>query len=633
MTSEYIPRSAIFGNPDMGSLALSPDGKYLAYLATHQGVLNIWVQEFGKPATATPVTHDTRRGIFSFSWTHSSGVLLFSQDQAGDENFGLYTVNVASKETTEIMPPGKTVTSISAVSHLRPEEVILAVNDRDARYFDYKILNLASKTLTELFTNTEGFGSVLFDYNYRPVLADKSNPDASISIFLWQAENKKFVQKSVISFEDSFSSRAVSVSLDGKKVFLLDSRGRDKAALKELDLLTGQEVTLAESQNSDVEDIFQHPKTRKILWASANYLKNETYFLDSEVQKHFEGIQKELAVDTNLKITSMSLEGDHWVLLNHEPNQPAAYHFYEVKTGALSEPLFARKALVPYAEKLHPQLALEIPSRDGYQLVSYLTQTRQQKTKSLILLVHGGPWARDSYNFSQDHQWLADRGYNVLSVNFRGSTGFGKKFLNAGNYEWGRKMHEDLIDAVQWAIQQGYAHKDRVAIMGGSYGGYAALAGLTFTPETFAAAVDIVGPSNLETLLESTPPYWESIRTNLYRRMGDPSTAEGRALLKERSPLNHADKIKRPLLILQGANDPRVKKAEADQIYNALVAKNIPVEYVLFPDEGHGFRKSQNDMAAMAIAEEFLHKHLGGVLEPIAADVKNSSAQFITTPQ
>jgi dipeptidyl aminopeptidase/acylaminoacyl peptidase len=245
----------------------------------------------------------------------------------------------------------------------------------------------------------------------------------------------------------------------------------------------------------------------------------------------------------------------------------------------------------------------------------------------MVLYVHGGPWARDTYGLNRGHQWLANRGYAVLSVNYRASTGFGKKFLNAGNLEWGRKMHDDLLDAVDWAVKNGVTTKDKVAIMGGSYGGYATLAGLTMTPKEFACGVDIVGPSNLMTLLNSIPPYWASFRKQFYTRMGDPDTDAGRALLKERSPLTYADQIERPLLIGQGKNDPRVNVAESEQIVAAMKAKSIPVTYVLFPDEGHGFARPANNIAFNAIAEGFLGKCLGGRVEPIGTDFDGSSLQ------
>jgi dipeptidyl aminopeptidase/acylaminoacyl peptidase len=272
-------------------------------------------------------------------------------------------------------------------------------------------------------------------------------------------------------------------------------------------------------------------------------------------------------------------------------------------------------------------------------LVSYLTlppaadpnhDGKPEAKAPLVLLVHGGPWGRDSYGYNGYHQWLANRGYAVLQVNYRASTGFGKNFITAGNLQWGRKMHDDLIDSVDWAIANGITTPDKVAIMGGSYGGYATLAGLTFTPDTFACGVDIVGPSNLNTLLATVPPYWASFYEQLARRMGDPRTEEGRKWLTERSPLTHADKISKPLLIGQGANDPRVKQDESDQIVKAMTAKKIPVTYVLFPDEGHGFARPENSKAFNAVAEGFLAQCLGGRAEPIGDDLRGSSISVPT---
>jgi dipeptidyl aminopeptidase/acylaminoacyl peptidase len=285
---------------------------------------------------------------------------------------------------------------------------------------------------------------------------------------------------------------------------------------------------------------------------------------------------------------------------------------------------------------MHPR---EIPARDGLTLVSYLTLPPgsdpdgdgvPDQPVPMVLLVHGGPWARDGYGFNRAHQWLANRGYAVLSVNFRGSTGLGKDFLNAGNLEWGAAMHDDLIDAVEWAVDQGIAIRDKVAIMGGSYGGYATLAGLAFTPDVFACGVDIVGPSNLETLLESIPPYWEPQVKQFHERMGNPQTPEGLALLKERSPLHKAHAITKPLLIGQGANDPRVKQAESDQIVSAMQEDGIPVTYVLFPDEGHGFAKPTNNIAFNAVAENFLATCLGGRAEPVGDTLEASTAEIRT---
>lgn len=623
-----IPREVLFGNPDFSQLQLSPDGKYVSYLAPHHGVMNIWVQEFGKPETARAVTHDKKQGYQGYHWTYAPATLLFSQDRDGDENFGIYTLNVENNELSEILPPGKSTSYISEFSHLRPNEVVIATNERDPSYFDYKVVHLQSKKQTVIFTNTEQFAAIFFDWNYNPIVASKSLNDGSSDVYLWDSASATFLRKDHVPFEDGMGTHIFACSPDGTKIYCADSRGRDTAALVEWNTTTDKSTVLAESPKSDFTMIKMHPKSGELLLGHTSYLTHEKHYFNSEFKTHIEK-----TVGAMISLDVISLDGQKWVVSLLAPQSPFAYYFYDTTTEKLSEPMHTRKTLVPYADSLHELTPLEIKSRDGLTLVSYFTKSRFQTDKKLILLVHGGPWHRDTYAYSPYHQWLANRGYNVLSVNFRGSTGFGKKFLNAADLQWGRTMHDDLIDAVEWAIANGHADRNKVAIMGGSYGGYATLAGLTFTPETFVAGVDIVGPSNLETLLASAPPYWASFRANLFRRVGNPETAEGRAILKERSPLNHVDKIKKPLLILQGANDPRVKKAEADQIFNAMKKKNIPVEYVLFPDEGHGFHKAKNNLASNAVIEEFLHKHLGGEFEPKGAQVEASTAQFITELQ
>jgi dipeptidyl aminopeptidase/acylaminoacyl peptidase len=333
-------------------------------------------------------------------------------------------------------------------------------------------------------------------------------------------------------------------------------------------------------------------------------------------------------------VVSRTNADDKWVVAVDPVTAPGSTWLYERKNKKLTRLFVARPELegAPLVQ-MFPQ---EIKARDGLTLVSYLTlpkasdpngDGKADKPAPMVLLVHGGPWARDGYGYNGYHQWLANRGYAVLSVNFRGSTGYGKKFISAGDLQWGRKMHDDLLDAVDWAVKSGVTTADKVAIMGGSYGGYATLAGMAFTPTTFACGVDIVGPSNLFTLLQTIPPYWEAGKQQFYKRMGDPTTEAGQALLKERSPLHFADKIARPLLIGQGANDPRVNVRESDQIVSAMQAKNIPVTYVVFPDEGHGFARPVNNIAFQSVAENFLGKCLGGRAEPIGATLQASTAQ------
>ena len=358
-----------------------------------------------------------------------------------------------------------------------------------------------------------------------------------------------------------------------------------------------------------------------------NYLKSEPVALDPALKPDLDFLLREAG--GQFTITARTEADDKWLVAVDSITAPPAAYLYDRKARKLNKLYDTRPELL--GAPLVPMQAHEIKTRDGLTMVSYLSvpagPQSAAKPVPMVLLVHGGPWARDEYGYNSYHQWLANRGYAVLSVNFRGSTGFGKSFTNAGDLQWGRKMHDDLLDAVQWAVQRGVAQKDKVAIMGGSYGGYATLAGLAFTPKEFACGVDIVGPSNLFTLLGTIPPYWEAFKKQLYRRMGDPGTPEGQALLKERSPLNFAASIERPLLIGQGANDPRVNVAESDQIVDAMKARGIPVTYIVFPDEGHGFARPVNNIAFNAVTENFLARCLGGRAEGMADTLKASTAQ------
>ncbi|MDC0887340.1 S9 family peptidase, partial [Altererythrobacter sp.] len=378
----------------------------------------------------------------------------------------------------------------------------------------------------------------------------------------------------------------------------------------------------------------RHKDTGEVLAYAVTYLKREWHAFDDDIRASFEFLESQF--EGEFGIASRTDDDRKWIVGNDPLVKPSASYLYDRNAGTLTKLYTTRPELE--GAPLQPMHTREIASRDGLTLPSYLTLPPASDRDGdgvpdapvpMVLLVHGGPWARDGYGFNGHHQWLANRGYAVLSVNFRGSTGFGKEFVNAANLEWGRKMHDDLIDAVEWAVEQGIAPRDKIAIMGGSYGGYATLAGLTFTPDVFACGVDIVGPSNLETLLESIPPYWEPMVAQFHQRMGNPNTEDGMALIKERSPLYKAGDIVKPLLIAQGANDPRVNQAESDQIVEAMKASGIPVTYVLYPDEGHGFAKPANNIAFTAVTENFLATCLGGRAEPIGATVENSTAQII----
>jgi dipeptidyl aminopeptidase/acylaminoacyl peptidase len=512
--------------------------------------------------------------------------------------------------------------------------VRISVNNRNPAVFDLHRVNLRTGERSVVETNNDNFASYLSDNDFNVRFAQRYNPEGGIDVFQ-KDKSGQWQPMTTIPMEDALTSGPVGISKDGKRLYMLDSRNSNTGALVSYDLATGKSTVLASNDKADASGALVNPITEEIEAVSFNYTRNEWTYLDKEIEAEFKAIREKIG-DGEIALTSRSRDDSVWTIALLDDNGPVRYYLYD---RASDSPTFlftnnSRLEGLP----LSPMHPVVIESRDGLDLVSYLTLPSWLDANEdmvpdsgpipMVLLVHGGPWARDAWGFSGQHQWLANRGYAVLSVNFRGSTGFGKDFINASNLEWGTKMHDDLIDAVNWAVENGVAQRDKVAIMGGSYGGYATLAGLTFTPDVFAAGVDIVGPSNLITLLETIPPYWAPMRELFYKRMGDSRTEEGLALLKERSPLNHADKIKKPLLIGQGANDPRVKQAESDQIVQAMVRQNIPVTYALFTDEGHGFARPENRFAFYAVAENFLAQHLKGRAQPITAeDFENSSLQ------
>jgi dipeptidyl aminopeptidase/acylaminoacyl peptidase len=428
----------------------------------------------------------------------------------------------------------------------------------------------------------------------------------------------------------------LSFTADGKTLYWMDSRDRDTTALFAEDTATGQRKLIGQDSRADLGNTLRHPVTGVVQAYSVNYLQNEWKFIDVGLKDDFDWLQKQLG-QGEVFVASRTKADDKWIVGIDPVSKVAGTYLYDRLEKKLTMLYVARPEL--QGAPLVPMQTAEIKARDGLTLPSYLTLPKGADTNGdgkadkpvpMVLLVHGGPWARDGYGYNGYHQWLANRGYAVLSVNFRASRGFGKKFLSAGNLQWGLAMHNDLLDAVEWAVKQGVTTTEKVAIMGGSYGGYATLAGLAFTPKVFACGVDIVGPSNLETLLATIPPYWEAGRKQMYSRMGDPNTPEGKQTLRNASPLYKADQIVRPLLIGQGANDPRVKQAESDQIVTAMQAKKIPVTYVLYPDEGHGFAKPSNNIGFNAITESFLGSCLGGRVEALGDTLGKSTGQVKT---
>ena len=613
-----IPRETLFGNPDRTRPQLSPDGKYLAYVAPDEkNVLQVWLRTVGEDDDQQ-LTADQKRGIRLYVWTYNPNQLIYLQDSDGDENFHLYLVNVQSKLVRDLTPFQGVKAQPIDLDPEFPDQVLVGMNLNDRQKFDVYRINLNNGAVEFDTDNPGNIVSWVADAQFQIRAAIAATPDGGSDLLFRQTPDQSFELLRHWGPDDEGS--AVTFAEDGKTLYITGSHDANAQRLIALDLASRQETVMAADQQYDIGGVVIHPTQRRIQAVSFYKDKVEWQILDESIADDFNAIAQ--IRDGEFAITSRTLADDTWLVGYATDDGPVYYYVYnrDAKTHSL---LFSNQ---PELETL--QLASMQPisyqARDGLTIHGYLTTPVGVEAKNLptVLLVHGGPWARDTWGYSPTVQWLANRGYAVLQVNFRGSTGYGKAFLNAGNREWAAKMHDDLIDAVNWIVDQGIADRNKVAIMGGSYGGYATLVGLAFTPEVFAAGVDIVGPSNLVTLMQSIPPYWAPMKAMFAHRLGDLDTEE--EFLKARSPLFFIDRIQKPLLIGQGANDPRVKQAESEQIVEAMQKANKPVEYALYTDEGHGFARPENRLHFFAIAEEFLSKYLEGRFEPIG-EIKGHS--------
>lgn len=617
-----IPRDVLFGNPERVSPRISPDGTRLAWIAPRDGVLNVWLAPFDLSSAgdssavdwdaARPITHDTDRGIRTIAWARDGRHLLYLQDTAGDENWRLYDVDTQSPslDRRDLTPFENVQAQLLAVSKRRPAEVLVGINADNPELHDVYRLDLVTGTLAKEVENP-GFAGWVADEDLVVRGAIAPLEEGGFNVLVRDDLKSDWRVVFTITADDESSSDVLSFSGDGRSLLVVSAAGSDTGRLTRIDLETGAETVLASDDTADVDDVVLHPDTRDPQIVLIEKDRMEYTVLDPSVEEDFKAIRALHPGDP--VFNGRDLADRTWLIGFTNDAGPVPYYAYD-RSSRTGHFLFEHQpALSSY--ELAPMEPFSFTTRDGLEVHGYATFPPGAGRSNLptVLNVHGGPQARDSWGYHSEAQWLANRGYLCLQVNYRGSLGYGKSFVSAGDREWGARMHDDLLDAVGFAVAQGWADRDRVAIYGGSYGGYAALVGAAFTPDVFRCAVDIVGPSNLKTLLESVPPYWKPVIAQLYRRVGDPS--KDADFLWSRSPLSRASDIRIPLLIAQGANDPRVKQAESEQIVAALKEAGIDHEYLLFPDEGHGFAKPENRLRFYTAAERFLAKHLGGRFE------------------
>jgi dipeptidyl aminopeptidase/acylaminoacyl peptidase len=630
--ASLVPRDALFASPAYSELQISPDGKQLAFLHPLNGVLNVWVAPLDDPKAAAPVTRFDTRPPDSFQWSPDGRYILVLKDVGGEEHSQLWVANLEKSTVVNVTADPAVQTKIVKLSKRRPGEILVGMNIRDRRYRDIYRIDLATGQRTEVLRNQRNFIDVVADPDFNIRLGVRGNVDGSSTYFrLDPAGPSEFMTIPLASLRNS-----KILGLDGAgQLLMFDSRTSDKANLVSVDLATGKQSLLAASGRADIVDPLFDEASGALLATREDPLVSEWTVRSDEVRAEFAALQA--AAAGPFKIVDQTPDNARWLLLETVPNRPDRYSWWNRKNRTLVPLLSTRPDLDKQA--LARRLPVTIASRDGLNLPSYLTLPTNAKLGAdgmpvtpvpLVLLVHGGPWLRDDLAFDPQHAWLADRGYAVLSVNFRASGGFGSDFMAKGDRKWSETMHDDLLDGVQWAIDKGVTAKDRVAVMGLSYGGYSTLVSLSFTPDTFQCGVDLAGPSNLVRQVAGMPDWWTWQRPQFVNRVGDPATKEGAADLMRRSPIARVDAISKPLLVTNGANDPRIFPSQSEEIVDALKARGKPVTYAFYPDEGHVYAKDATNISFAAIAEHFLSKCLGGPAEAYGDDLAGSQVELRT---
>jgi dipeptidyl aminopeptidase/acylaminoacyl peptidase len=631
-----IPLATLLGPPQVVAPQLSPDGTRISWMAPLDGAPNLWVAPVDSPQAARAVTHETGRGLQAFDvsgnvmyrWTADGRRLVYPKDRDGDENWNWFVLDLASGRSFNATPRESAQVRLLALGEADPREALVGINDRDPRRHDVYRLNLATGAL-RLAERNERFVVMRADHALRLRVAAEITPRGEIDVLRSRGDGR-WQPLYHIGLEDA-AGQAVGFDASNRTLYTHSTAGRNTGALVAWDLRLGTMRVLAEDPRVDVGAVLVHPVTgRPQAWA-ANWTRVEWHALDPALAPDLDALKRGL--DGDFDVVSRSRDDRRWLVHVTRDDGPESWHLYERPARTLRRLFASHPALEGLAlAKLHPAV---IRSRDGLDLVSYVCLPRGSDPDEdgvpdsplpTVMIVHGGPGdERAEYGFAPLVQWLTNRGYAVLNVNFRGSPGFGKAFLNAERLEWGGKMNLDLVDQAEWAVAHGIAAKGRIAILGGSYGGYATLCAMTLTPGVFACAIDVVGPANLETFISTMPKTWSL--DHFARRVGDPRTEEGRAHLYARSPIHFVDRVREPMLIAQGSHDSRVPQAESDSMVAALERRGVRVTYLLFPDEGHGFHRAGNAAAFNAVTEAFLAANLGGRCEPLSNQLDDSSVE------
>ena len=636
-----IDRSAFFGEIQIAGAQISPDGQYLSFLKPYKGTRNIWVKKAGEPfSAARPVSHESTRPIRQYFWSRDSKYILYAQDAGGDENFNVYAIDpTQAAETATGTPPTRALTNFKGVRTMiyaapkaKPDTLYIGLNDRDARWHDLYELSISTGEKKLLKKNTEQIAGWDFDHEGNLRLAQRTNQAGDTEILRVDADGFKLIYSCTV-----LESCGVSdFDADNKQVYLMTNKGTvDLTEIEMMDPATGTTKKYESDPENrvDVEGLAQSEVDYRVFFTRYEDDRSRLYFKDKDFEQEYKWLQSKLP-DKEINFGSRSRDENIWIVSAGSDREPGETYVWNRKAKTLDLQYRIREELP--RESLSERKPYRFKSSDGLEIPAYLTLPKGLPAKNLPLVVfpHGGPWGRDYWGYDTFAQFLSNRGYAVLQPNFRASTGYGKKFLNAGNGEWGRKMQDDLTWGVKALVADGTVDPKRVGIAGGSYGGYATLAGVAFTPDVYAAAVAIVAPSNLITLLDAIPPYWEAGRKQMYARMADPTTAQGKALLIAESPLTKAKDIVTPLMVVQGKNDPRVNIRESNQIVAAVRDNGKPVEYLVAPDEGHGFARPINNLAMVTAMEQFLPKYLGGrAQQEVPLDVEAKLKEITVDPK